>query len=241
MSRQRFLVPGPVKPRSLAQLDERQSRQVRSVLRLSKGDEIVVFDGSGAEAMAALTEVNRSGATYEIQSITYPRREPELELTVGMALLRGERFELALQKLTELGVRRIVPLSADHCVAVIRDSRDWDRKAERFRRIIAEALEQSERVIAVELSAPASLAEFMARYPTLALVERGQHESLAGVDIRDTMAVAVGPEGGWSDSELALIDEMAETASLGRLILRAETAAIVAAGTLIQRSYLEND
>lgn len=241
MTVHRFFVADDLVAGHTASLGDRQSKQVHSVLRLGTGDRIALFNGSGIEADARLIEVNRGEARFVVDSVSYPPREPDVSLTVGLALLRGDRFEIAIQKLTEIGVRRIVPLAAERCVATYRDASDWNKRAARYERIMIEALEQSERVTSVELAPPATVEDFLADSNALALVERGEHESLATVPIRSALALAVGPEGGWSESELRLIAEYAETASLGKLILRAETAAIVAAGTVIQRSYTSND
>lgn len=238
MTLHRFFVSDHLEVGYAASLDDRQSRQVHSVLRLGTGARIALFNGSGIEADARLIEVNRGEARFVVDSISYPRREPDMRLTVGLALLRGDRFEIAIQKLTEIGVRRIVPLAAERCVATYRDASEWNKRAVRYERIIIEALEQSERVTTVELAPPTMVEDFLAGNDAIALVERGEHDSLVTVPIRAAMALAVGPEGGWSKSELQLIAEYAESASLGQLILRAETAAIVAAGTMIQRSYI---
>ena len=237
MTQHRFFVQGLLVTGASGHLNESQARQVHSVLRLRTGDSIVVFDGSGAEAESVLTEVVKGVASFEVADIRHPQREPEIDLTVGLALLRGDRFEMAVQKLTEIGVRRIVPLEADRCVVTFRDAPDWDRRAERLRRISVEAMEQSERVTEVALDSPVDLGTFLERQPVVALRERDNSPHLSTLPMRERLAIAVGPEGGWSDRELELIDRFATSASLGQLVLRAETAAIVAAGIIIHRSY----
>lgn len=236
MAYQRFLVQQGLTTRPRGVLEERQARQVLSVLRLRPGDRIVVFDGTGAEAEAELSRVSRRDVEYVVGDVYHPLREPSLHLTVGLSLLRGDRFEVAAQKLTELGVRQIVPLAAERCVVSFPDARDWNNRALRYERIIGEALEQSERVNTVALAAPVGVEEFLTNRPVVTLVERGEHESIITVPLVDHMAIAIGPEGGWSERERELIDCCSTTVSLGRLILRSETAAIVSAGALIQRS-----
>ncbi|CAN5606351.1 16S rRNA (uracil(1498)-N(3))-methyltransferase [soil metagenome] len=233
----RFFVAARLSEGAVGQLDDRQARQVLSVLRLRRGDQIVVFDGTGVEVEAVLTAVNRSEVQFEIGALSYPAREPDLTLTVGLSLLRGDRFEVAIQKLTEIGVRRIVPLTAQRCVVSFPDAGDWEKRAIRYERIIVEALEQSERVTTVDLTQPTSVQDFLSQHTVIALVERGQHVSIALAPLEPEMTLAIGPEGGWSEQEIDLIGDRATTASLGPLIMRAETAAIVSAGTLMQRSY----
>lgn len=241
MALHRFFVSAKLSEGAFGQLEERQARQVLSVLRLRSGDRIVVFDGTGAEAEAVLSRITRRDVHFDVGGLIYPSREPDLSLTVGLSLLRGDRFEVAVQKLTEIGVRRIVPLAAERCVVSFPDARDWGKRVVRYERIIVEALEQAERVMTVELTRPTSVQDFLSQHTVVALVERGQHASIASAPLEPEMALAVGPEGGWSDHELRLIDEQATTASLGRLIMRAETAAIVSAGTLMQRSYASRE
>lgn len=237
----RFFVAARLSEGAVGQLDDRQARQVLSVLRLRSGDRILVFDGTGVEVEAVLTAVNRSDVQFEIGALSYPSREPDLTLTVGLSLLRGDRFEVAIQKLTEIGVRRIVPLAAQRCVVSFPDARDWEKRAIRYERIIVEALEQSERVTTVDLTQPTSIQDFLSQHTVIVLVERGQHASIASAPLEPEMTLAIGPEGGWSEQEIDLIGDRATTASLGPLIMRAETAAIVSAGTLMQRSYASSE
>jgi 16S rRNA (uracil1498-N3)-methyltransferase len=211
---------------------------VRSVLRSTAGSTIVLFNGSGIEATARLVSPQQAGAVYVVESVTYPAREPSIRLTVGLALLRGERFEVAVQKLAECGVARIVPLTAERCVISFDDARAWARRRERYRRVAREAAEQSERVTLLDIAEPVGLDAFLQSRAVHVLVERVDASSVTRLPLAAAMALAIGPEGGWSERELATISARAAgTASLGRLILRAETAAIVAAGTLIQRSW----
>lgn len=234
MTLHRFFVEFPLDGTAGGVLSPAQSRQIRSVLRLREGDEVILFDGSGIEATATLTAVNAGGVDVEIASTCRPDRETALIVTVGLALIRGERFELALQKLTEVGVRAIVPLATDHAVVNYRRPGEWLKKADRFRRIIVEAMEQSERVTDVVLEEPVSLDDFLSRFNVIALTERADARPLSRFRFDDQVTLAIGPEGGWSARERELIACNATQASLGGLILRAETAAIVAAATVIQ-------
>jgi 16S rRNA (uracil1498-N3)-methyltransferase len=233
----RFYVQDDLTVGGTGTLSADQTRQARSILRLGTDSYVVLFNGTGVEAFARLTTAKQSGAAWEVERVERPDRTPPIHLTVGLALLRGERFEIALQKLTEVGVRRIVPLEAERNV-VFFDVRAWPKKLERFQRIVQEAAEQSERVELPGIDPPTPLPVFLRSQPVIALVERGQYPSLAGVPLRPEMALAIGPEGGWAGRELAAIErDAAGTASMGRLILRAETAAIVAAGTIVQRAW----
>ncbi len=236
----RFFVPDDLTSGSQGVLDGGQARQARSVLRLSSGSALLLFNDTGAEATARILSASKRGFTFEIESVETPDREPPICLTVGLSTLKGDRFEVALQKLTELGVAQIVPLLTERSVVSFDDARGWLKRAERYARIAREAAEQSERVTLPEITEPTALAEFLHQQSAIVLLERAMSVPIGEIVPDVEVAIAVGPEGGWSAREQEIIAQMAAgTASLGRLILRAESAAIVAAGTLIQPAWAE--
>jgi 16S rRNA (uracil1498-N3)-methyltransferase len=221
-------------------LSREQSKYVRSVLRLNSGNELILFSGTGIEARARLQTSASPTASWMVEQVSWPQREPRLRLTVGIAFLRAERTDFAIQKLTEIGVANIVLLAADRSVVSFDAALALNRRLERYRRIAREAAEQSERVTIPGIAAASSLQEFVERQETFALMERAETVPLADVPLQDELTIVVGAEGGWSEREAKLIAQKVTTmVSLGRLILRAETAAIVAAGTLIQRSWAQ--
>jgi 16S rRNA (uracil1498-N3)-methyltransferase len=231
----RLYVDADLQPGATGRLGRDQERQVRTVLRLRSGDPLTLFNGTGDEATAQLAD----GRQFDVQRVSWPQREPSLRLTVGLAHLRGDRFEIAVQKLTEIGVGRIVPLRAERSVVSFPDARAWQKRRVRLSRIAQEAAEQSERVTLPEIADPVTVTQFLEREQDIAaLVERADGMSLAVLPPFESLTLMVGPEGGWSDAETQAIAASADYAvSLGSLILRAETAAIVAAGALIQRSW----
>lgn len=236
----RFFVEQPVEAGAFVALAPDQARQARRVLRLCGGDTMELFDGHGRVAIARLTRVERLAAEAVVESVRLVEDEAPLDLSVGLALLRGERFDLAVQKLTEIGVSSITPLAAQHCVVSYDVGREWERREARLRRIAIEAAEQSERVTIPRIGSPVTVDEFLTNRDdvTLALVERcTELPQLLEVSAGSRLAVLVGPEGGWSDAEREIIAARAQRVSLGRLILRAETAAIVAAGALMQHAW----
>jgi 16S rRNA (uracil1498-N3)-methyltransferase len=234
----RYYVSDDLSPGVIGHLAPDQARQSRTVLRLRPGAALTIFNGTGVEAAATLTALDASGATYEVQSISRPEREPPIALSVGLALLRGEHFDLAIQKLTELGVARIMPLAAERCVVSYEAAADWEKRHARLARIAREAAEQSERLTLPSIESPVPVAAFLERHAPLTLVERASAPPLAGLAFGATLALAIGPEGGWSERERGAIERAAGgVASLGGLIYRAETAAIVAAGVVIQAAW----
>jgi 16S rRNA (uracil1498-N3)-methyltransferase len=237
MTVHRFFVPDLDREAGEGRLSEEQSRQASRVLRLAVGDTLCVFDGSGLEYDARLADLDKRVWRFEFAAGRRPGREPSLALTVGLALIRNERFDLAVQKLTELGVSAIVPLSAERSVISYADARIWAKRRARIHRIVVEAAEQAERTTLPVVHAPQTVEEFLKHthgMDAIALVERRTDNGLDCQALQgERQALLVGPAGGWSPAELELIERDARPASLGRLILRSETAAIAGASFLL--------
>lgn len=216
-------LPGPfvlVADVDAPQLGPEAAHHLTRVRRLRPGDALVVGDGRGRWAPGVLgpdASVEPTGAVA-----TAPRAEPAL--TVAFALVKGDKPELVVQKLTELGVDRIVPFRAER--SVVR----WDpdraaRAVARWRAVAASATEQCHRPWSPEIEEVTSLAELAeGRFGPIAIADRdGEPPSL------DRPAIAVGPEGGWSAAER---DLPLPRVALGDHVLRAETAAVTAGALL---------
>ena len=220
-----------------SKLDADQSRQVSRVLRLRQGDEVVVFGGDGLERTAVLDELVERRWRIRLGPACRPCREPSRKIHVGLAAIRNERFDMAVQKLTELGVAGIVPIAAERCVISYGDRAVWEKRRARMQRIAVEAAEQSERTTVPEISDPLPMMDFLKQAElseTCALVERrtADHISQYRPSGRH-LGLLIGPEGGWTGAEAEAIADRATPVTLGPLILRSETAAIAAASYLI--------
>ena len=198
------------------ELDAADRHHLERVLRLRPGEEITVSDGRGAWRPCRL------GPALEPLGAVVREPRPSPEIAVAFAVVKGERPEWAVQKLTELGVDRIVPFAAAR--SVVR----WDgdratRQVERLRRVAREAAMQSRRSRLPEVEEVATFADVAARSGAVLADHEGGPPALpAG-------PVLVGPEGGWSADELARdLPRMA----LGEHVLRAETAAVAVAALL---------
>jgi len=192
---------------------------LRRVLRVRPGDELVVSDGSGRWRPCRLGAGGRPEPDGEVQV----EDRPEPAVTIAFAVTKGERPELAVQKLTELGVDRIVPFTAERSV-VRWDGERARHHAERLRRVAREAAMQSRRPFLPVLD---DLVDFatVSGLPGAVLADRGgRPPSLA----RPT--VLVGPEGGWSEAERSA---GMDSVTLGPHVLRAETAAMAAAFAMV--------
>ena len=125
MTRRRFYAPPAAfaPDEKSATLSAEETRHARDVLRLQSGDEIFVFDGGGREFQCSIQTIDRNSAEIRvIAEVEPPRPESSLNLTLAIALLKGEKFDLVIQKATELGVKYIVPLDTERADVRLRDN-----------------------------------------------------------------------------------------------------------------------
>ena len=239
MSRRRFYAHPDDIAGSLVTLSKEETHHLVHVLRLKPGDEVFVFDGRGNEYGCRLQAESGSRARLEIITPLVDVVESPIRLTLAQALAKNDRFDLIVQKATELGVNRIVPLATEH--TDVRLSVDQvDKRLDRWRRISLEALKQCGRRRLVEIAAPMTLealAEDAGAEVLLVFSEKSGVPIAAALPDTSLLAgltALVGPEGGWSDGELTRLEQRgAIAAGLGPRILRTETAAVVAI-TLLQ-------
>jgi 16S rRNA (uracil1498-N3)-methyltransferase len=188
------------------------------VLRVRRGDPVVVSDGAGRWRLGTLDISGAVDPTTEVETVA----RPEPTITVAFALTKGERPELAVQKLTELGVDRIVPFRAARSI-VRWDAGRAEGNVDRLRRVAREAAMQCRRAWLPEVGELLAFGD-VAVLPGATLAEAG-----GGPPTLDRPTVLIGPEGGWSDAERAC---GLPVVGLGSHVLRAETAAITAAALL---------
>lgn len=231
MTRRRFHAPPEAFKQQTVALGTDEARHLREVLRLKTGDEVYVFDGRGREFRCVVVTSRRDSAELRIEAEIEPAKpESHLQLNLCIALLKGDKFDLVVQKATELGVTKITPLITRYADIHLRDESDSTKRVARWQRIALEAAKQSGRAFVPEISLPV---QFESVLDTNGLgvmfSERGgeSFENLTRTPTSQSVTVLVGSEGGWSDEEI-------ETArarnfhviTLGGRVLRAETAAI---------------
>jgi 16S rRNA (uracil1498-N3)-methyltransferase len=233
--RRRIHVPPEGIDGARARLDEAGRHYLHDVLRLDPGAAVEVFDGRGGlydgriePGFAALT--------------LGPRRDAGtsgVPITLALALAKGEKVELVVQKATELGVARIATWEAERSVVRLEGERAEER-AKRWRRIAEEAARQCGRAEVPEVLAPVTLAALVAGFApgALPIVFHGEGGApIAQLPTAAAVVAVIGPEGGLTAAELGTLDRAgAARASLGPRTLRAETAAIAAAA-LLQARY----
>lgn len=194
-------------------LEPADRHHLERVLRLRPGDAVVVSDGAGRWRPC------RFGPQLELDGEAEFVPAPAVRITIGFALVKGQRPELVTQKLTELGVDRVVPFVAGRSV-VRWDDAKAAREVDRLRVIARAASMQSRRVWLPEVTSLRTFAEMAGTSGTARAERAGSPPSLA------TPTVLIGPEGGWTEDERAA---PLPAVGLGEQVLRAETAAIAAA------------
>ncbi|MBA3514273.1 MAG: 16S rRNA (uracil(1498)-N(3))-methyltransferase [Pyrinomonadaceae bacterium] len=232
--------------KSLA-LQAEEARHLRDVLRLRGGDRVQVFDGAGKEFVCTIEESRKDTARLRVLAEVAPARpESPLQLTLAVALLKSDKFDLVVQKATELGVARVVPVATKLADIRLRNDSDANKRVERWQRIAMEASKQSGRAVVPEVTHPISLAGLLQASDAtgqrrLVFSERNGQSLLEMKDIQDAnqyqITALIGSEGGWTDEELTLARANSwGVVTLGGRTLRAETAAITAA-VLLQHLY----
>src|SRR3954469_2717333 len=156
MARRRFFAP----PEAFAltsgfvTLGSKETRHLKHVLRMQPGDELFVFDGKGNEYRCQLVAFGVNSATADIIEQVKIQSRSNLELTLAVGLLKGDKFDLVVQKATELGVNRLIPVTTDRADVKIRNDDEAERKLSRWRRIAQEAMKQCGRADEVAIENP---------------------------------------------------------------------------------------
>ena len=222
----RFFVPEAFQNKYLRLLNPQLLHQWQKVLRLKVGDEVILVNNQLQEAKAKIVNLTKDFAEVEIIAVTLNPREPKREVILYCALLKGEKFEWVVQKATEVGIKEIVPLLTRRTVKL-------NFRRERLEKIIQEAVEQAGRGIVPLLSNPIKLEEVVklaqGNEINLFFDFSGEQFSSSLLKKKKKIGVFIGPEGGWAEDEVFLAKHNSfQLVSLGDLILRAETAALIA-------------
>jgi 16S rRNA (uracil1498-N3)-methyltransferase len=220
-----------------------EAKHLREVLRLRVGDDAYVFDGEGHEFFCNVIESRRESAALKVVEEVKPARpESPFHLTLAVALLKGEKFDLVVQKATELGVVQVLPMKTTHADIRLRDDADTSKRVARWQRIALEAAKQSGRAVVPTVSSPGDFATLIKDRPAGFLFSERDGDSLleakekVGAKLSE-LTVLVGSEGGWSNQELDIARDAGwAIITLGGRTLRAETAAIAVA-TLLEHLF----
>lgn len=210
-----------------------------TVLRFRPGQQLLALDNAGACYRVELRSLSANTATGVVTQQGAAEGEPRVEITLFQALLKGQKWDYLLQKGTEVGVSAFVPLLCQRGVARP-DGASWSTRAPRWEAILQEAAEQSGRGRIPTLGPPLSWAEACAAAKGLSLLAhaapsvQGLREELHAESMPERVSIYVGPEGGFTEEEVAIAQEHGIRAvSLGPRTLRAETAGLVAASAVL--------
>jgi len=223
----RLFVPGPLAPGATVTLDGAQAHYLGKVMRAAPGDAVILCDDMTGEWLARVAVPGKRDVALSVESLLRPREQvPDFWLCP--ALLKKDRFDLVLEKATELGVAAIHPVLTRRCVA--------DKlNAERARTIVTEAAEQCARTALPSVEAPTRLDHLLRDWPqarTLFFADENGGQPAGDAFLRHAgpAALLTGPEGGFDDAERAAIraHPSAVAITLGPRILRGETATIAA-------------
>jgi 16S rRNA (uracil1498-N3)-methyltransferase len=229
---ERYFVDSPIKS-DRAVLSGAEAHHLLHVMRAVRGTAVTLFDGTGWEFEAVVESPKRSEVELSIIARHEIDREPATALTLGVALPKGDRQKWLVEKATELGVARLVPLETQRAVA-----QPGENSLDRLRRAVIEASKQCGRNRLMQIAAPQAWDQFLAanRHFDCRLIAHPAAQSHLGIISSQSIVAAIGPEGGFTENEFASADSQGwQPVSLGPRILRVETAAIAMAAVMIER------
>lgn len=221
--------------------DKGDIRHMRKVMRMKEGDQVDVSDSQQWEYRAEILSADEDLVLLSILDKQKFAREPETQVTLFQGIPKAGKMETIIQKCVELGVHDVVPVFMDRTVVV--EKGNFSKKLERWQKISDEAVKQCKRGVIPRICPQvrtADLAGMVADYDLVLFPYENEEkyslkDCLRGLSERPKrVAVIIGPEGGFSDQEAALMDEIgAVSVTLGKTILRTETAGMAALAMLM--------
>ena len=207
--------------------------QMINVLRMNKGDEFILFNGSEFDFVCEIIEVQKKKLIIKVLTKKENTANPKVNITLFQALVKGEKFELITQKITEIGVSNLVPFTSTFC-----DVKENTTKINRLPKITIESCKQCGRSIPVKINEVVKfnkMCEMLTGFDIVIFAyEKAQKPLKVEPIMAQNIAIIVGSEGGFSEEEarkLCAIKNV-QMISLGSTILRAETAAITLSSTI---------
>jgi len=211
------------------------AKHIGKVLRMQPGDKLQIVSDDGVSALAEITAISESTVTVRCLEVLAESHEPAVKIILAQGLAKGEKMDFIIQKAVELGAYSIVPVAMEHSVVRL-DGAKADKKVERWQKIAEAAAKQSKRDIIPQVQAVQSISQMLANNNCKTKIIAYECEdrmslktALREAGQLDDLLLIIGPEGGISEGELSKAREAgAVPVSLGRRILRAETAGLVA-------------
>ncbi|WP_026893687.1 16S rRNA (uracil(1498)-N(3))-methyltransferase [Clostridiisalibacter paucivorans] len=208
---------------------------IKNVLRLKVGDEIFLCDGERNDYLVKIEAIAKDKVTGLIIDKMKSKGESDVEVILYQGMPKGSKMELIIQKATELGVSKIVPMISDRVVVKFKDHKKTSKKVDRWNKIALEASKQCNRGIVPKVTSPVKfkdvLIELKDKKNIIVPYENEENISIKSVlrnISKDSVNIVIGPEGGFEESEIENFKSInAKIVSLGSRILRTETAGIV--------------
>ncbi|MCG9624460.1 16S rRNA (uracil(1498)-N(3))-methyltransferase [Vibrio mediterranei] len=227
----RIYHPEPIHALGTLALSEDAAGHVGRVLRMKEGQEVLLFDGSGHEFPATITQIGKKNVDVDIQEKVSASIESPLDLHLGQVISRGDKMEFTIQKSVELGVNTITPLISERC-GVKLDAKRFEKKLQQWQKIAISACEQCGRNTIPEIRPIMSLEQWCAE-PSKALKlnlhPRAKYSINTLPEPVTKVRLLIGPEGGLSAQEIEMTEQYQfEETLLGPRVLRTETAALTA-------------
>lgn len=227
----RLYLPESLKTGDTLAINNESAHYLRSVLRLKNGAKVHVYNGSGGQFSAQLMTVSRKSVILEIGQWHNKEVESSLIISLGLAITRGERMDIAVQKSVELGVTTITPLITERCVVQLNEERG-EKRRKHWQKIAQGASEQSGRTTVPEIDKIITLEKWLANEPKGVQLFFDPHAKQSLKQMKPpskSITILSGPEGGFSEHERNLAIQAAyQPVTLGPRILRAETACMAA-------------
>ena len=227
----RLYTAQPLKINTLIHLGKDTSRYLGSVLRMSEGQSVVLFNGQGGEFQGEVVHLTKNQATVSVLQSKYEDRESPLKVHLVIGISRGERMDWVIQKATELGVSEITPVFTERSEVKLSGPR-LEKKQNHWQQIAISACEQSHRNIVPTVHGCSTLSSWLEHnLEGLKIVlHHRTHQKLADIEKpKQGVTLLVGPEGGLSDHEINLAEnENYNPLMLGPRVLRTETAPLAA-------------
>lgn len=215
-----------------------EAAHIQRVLRLSEGDEVEIFNGGSTVARSVIKSADKQSVTVCVKELYESLAEPKAKITLFQGIAKEAKMDYIIQKATELGVHKIVPVETEFSVVKIKDSA---KKTERWQKIAFEAAKQCKRATVPEVAQPVSFKEALVLLKQndicFAPYEQAKEGSLKELAFGKTPLSAgyiIGPEGGFSEKEAECFkNENIPLVTLGKRILRTETAATATLAVLM--------
>lgn len=227
----RIYHPTPISQLGTIALSDDAAGHIGRVLRMQVGQEVLLFDGSGAEFPATISEVTKKGVLVEVAERVESSCESSLNLHLGQVISRGDKMEFTIQKSVELGVNTITPLISERC-GVKLDAKRFEKKLEQWQKIAISACEQCGRNTVPVIRPIMQLEAWCAEQSDalkLNLHPRAKYSINTLPEPVTKVRLLIGPEGGLSAQEIRMTEEYQfEETLLGPRVLRTETAALTA-------------